>query len=51
LSIDIWGSGSQTIARVVDEVGKVTLPEAGPLMVAGLTLEQAQTAIEQALAK
>ena len=51
LSIDIWGSGSQTIARVVDEVGKVTLPEAGPLMVAGLTLEQAQTAIEQALTK
>jgi protein involved in polysaccharide export with SLBB domain len=49
LTINIWGGISQTFARVVDREGKVALPEAGSLVVAGLTLQQARSSIEGAL--
>src|SRR6202043_4026121 len=37
------------LARVIDREGKIALPEAGSLVVAGLTLQQARSSIEGAL--
>ncbi len=50
ININLWGGLAQQFTRVVDREGRVTLPEAGPLVVAGFTLEQAQKAIQEALA-
>ena len=49
LTINLWGGISQNIARVIDREGKIALPEAGSLVVAGLTLQQARSTIENAL--
>jgi protein involved in polysaccharide export with SLBB domain len=49
LTINLWGGISQNFARVIDREGKIVLPEAGTLVVAGLTLQQARSAIESAL--
>jgi protein involved in polysaccharide export with SLBB domain len=49
LAIDLWGGLSQTMTRVIDRNGRLMLPEAGEVQVAGLTLEQAQAAIAHAL--
>ena len=49
LTIDIWGGISQTFRRVVSRDGRIMLPEAGDLQVAGLTLERAQNVIQTAL--
>ncbi len=49
LTINLWGGVSQSIARTVDHEGKIVLPEAGSLVVAGLTLQHAQSTIESAL--
>jgi protein involved in polysaccharide export with SLBB domain len=49
LTINLWGGISQNIARVIDREGKIALPEAGSLVVAGLTLQQARSSIESAL--
>jgi protein involved in polysaccharide export with SLBB domain len=50
ITISIWGGISQSFTRVVDREGKVVLPEAGPVVVAGLTLERAQTLVQGVLA-
>jgi protein involved in polysaccharide export with SLBB domain len=50
LNIDVWGGVSQRITRTVDREGRVALPEAGAVMVAGLTLADAQQLIQRALA-
>ena len=47
--VSLWGSVSQTLSRVVDHEGRLILPEAGPVMVSGLTMAQAQTLAEQTL--
>jgi polysaccharide biosynthesis/export protein len=49
LAIDLWGGVSQRLTRVVDREGRVTLPEAGPLLVSGHTLGDVQQAVQQAL--
>lgn len=49
LSINLWGGVSQTILRVVGPQGQLTLPEAGEIQVAGLTLERTQELVQQAL--
>jgi len=49
LTITIWGGVSQTITRIVDSSGKLTVPEAGPVSVAGLRLEQAQELLQRVL--
>jgi len=49
LTINLWGGISQSFSRVIDREGKVALPEAGSLVVAGLTLQQARSSIEGAL--
>jgi protein involved in polysaccharide export with SLBB domain len=49
LTINLWGGISQNFARVIDREGKIALPEAGTLVLAGLTLQQARSSIESAL--
>lgn len=49
INISLWGGLAQQFTRVVDREGRVTLPEAGPVIVAGFTLEQAQKMIQEAL--
>jgi protein involved in polysaccharide export with SLBB domain len=49
LTIDMWGGVTQSITRVVDRDGRILLPEAGSLQVAGLFLERAQSLIGGAL--
>jgi len=50
INVDLWGGLSQRFTRTVDQEGKIVLPEAGPVVVAGMTLERAQKVIESALA-
>ncbi len=49
LVIDVWGGVSQRIERVVDREGRVSLPEAGPVTVSGMTLASAEKRIQSAL--
>jgi protein involved in polysaccharide export with SLBB domain len=49
LSINLWGGVTQTIVRTIDRDGRILLPEAGAIQVAGLTLGRAQDLIEAAL--
>jgi polysaccharide biosynthesis/export protein len=49
LSISLWGGVSQNLTRAVDRDGRLALPEAGPVQVAGFTLDRAQGVIAQAL--
>ena len=35
LAIDLWGSVSQRLVRLVDREGRVSLPDTGPLLVSG----------------
>jgi protein involved in polysaccharide export with SLBB domain len=49
LSINLWGGISQRILRSVDREGRITLPEAGPLLVSGRTLGEVQASVQQAL--
>src|SRR2546429_576243 len=49
LEIDLWGGVSQRLFRVVDREGRVSLPEAGPLLVGGRSLGDAQQAVQQVL--
>ena len=51
LTIDLWGGISQTLARTVGPDGHLTLPEAGDIQVAGLTLERTQAILQQELRK
>ena len=49
LTIDLWGGVSQTITRTVDRDGRILLPEAGAIQVAGLSLGKVQSLIEATL--
>lgn len=49
LVINMWGGVTQSITRVVDRDGRILLPEAGSLAVAGLRLDNAETLIGNAL--
>jgi len=49
INIDVWGGMSQRFTRNVDHEGRLMLPEAGPVVVAGLTLERVQKMIQDAL--
>ncbi len=51
LTINIWGGITQSLSRVVDRDGRILLPDAGSLDVAGLPLQQAEGLIEEALKK
>ena len=49
LSIDLWGGVSQRFVRIVDREGRVTLPEAGPVLVNGKSLDEVQLSIQRVL--
>jgi protein involved in polysaccharide export with SLBB domain len=49
LSVDLWGSVSQRLYRVVDREGRVSLPEVGPLLVSGKSLAAVQESLQQIL--
>lgn len=49
LNIDLWGSISERVRRVVDRQGQVALPEVGPVLVAGRSLGDVQQSIQAIL--
>ena len=49
LAIDLWGGVSQRLTRTVDREGRVSLPEAGPLLVSGKTLGDIQDQVQRIL--
>lgn len=49
LSIDLWGGVSQRLLRTVDREGRLTLPEAGPVLVSGRTLGDVQEVVQRTL--
>lgn len=49
VQIEIWGSTSQHLTRVVDHEGRVSLPDVGQLPVAGQTVSEAQEHLLRAL--
>ncbi|HEV2486810.1 MAG TPA: SLBB domain-containing protein [Terracidiphilus sp.] len=49
LTIDLWGTVTQTITGTVDRDGRIFLPEAGVVQVAGLSLGKVQSLIEGVL--
>jgi hypothetical protein len=49
VSINIRGSVPRTIAKTVDREGRLSLPEAGTVVVAGQTVTQAQELIQKSL--
>lgn len=51
LVIEYWGSASQRLQVNVDREGRVVLPEAGSILVAGRTLGDAQQLIKNALSR
>jgi protein involved in polysaccharide export with SLBB domain len=51
LVIDYWGASSQHIQRSVDREGRVLIPEAGSVVVAGRTLAEVQQTIQKMLSR
>lgn len=49
LTLNLWGGTSERLIRTIDRQGQVQLPEAGSIMVSGMTIEKAQVAIQKAL--
>ena len=49
LTIDLWGGVSQRLFRTVDREGRLSLPEAGPLLVSGRTLGEVQEDVQRIL--
>jgi protein involved in polysaccharide export with SLBB domain len=51
LVVEYWGRSTQRLQLTVDREGRIILPEAGGLVVAGRTLRDAQERIQQLLAR
>lgn len=51
LAIDMWGGISQNLTRIIDREGRISLPEAGSIVIAGMTLDRAQAVIINTLKK
>jgi len=49
LTIDVWGSVSQRLVRLVDREGRIALPEAGPVLVTGKSLGDVQLEVQHVL--
>jgi protein involved in polysaccharide export with SLBB domain len=49
LAINLWGGVSQRMIRSVDREGRITLPEAGPVLVSGRTLGEVQESVQRVL--
>jgi protein involved in polysaccharide export with SLBB domain len=51
LVIDYWGASSQHLQRAVDREGRIALPEAGAVVVAGRTLGETQQTVQRMLSR
>ncbi|HEX5433864.1 MAG TPA: SLBB domain-containing protein [Candidatus Angelobacter sp.] len=51
LVVEYWGRSTQRLQLTVDREGRIILPEAGGLVVAGRTLSEAQDMIQKLLAR
>lgn len=49
VSIDLWGSVSQRLHRVIDREGRLSLPEIGSIQAAGHTLGEVQQMVQTSL--
>jgi len=49
LSIALWGGVSQNLLRIIDREGRIALPEAGLVSVAGLSVAKAEAMINETL--
>ena len=49
LVVNMWGGQSDRLSRTIDRQGQIELPEAGTIMISGMTIAQAQDAIQEAL--
>jgi protein involved in polysaccharide export with SLBB domain len=49
VSVDLWGGVSRRFYRVVDRQGRLTLPEVGPVLVAGKSLADVQTDVQKTM--
>jgi len=49
LTVNMWGGVSNRLDRLIDRQGQIELPEAGAIMIDGMTIAQAQEAIQKAL--
>jgi protein involved in polysaccharide export with SLBB domain len=49
LTVNMWGGRSNRLSATIDRQGQIALPEAGSVMIDGMTIAQAQTAIQKAL--
>lgn len=49
LAVDLWGGVSQKLLRTVDRQGRVSLPEVGPVLVAGKSLADVQESVQKTL--
>lgn len=49
LTIDLWGSVAQRLQRTVDREGRISVPDAAPLLVSGKSLAQIQTDLQETL--
>jgi protein involved in polysaccharide export with SLBB domain len=49
ISVDLWGGVSRRFYRVVDREGRVSLPEVGPVLVAGKSLAEVQESVQKTL--
>jgi Periplasmic protein involved in polysaccharide export len=49
LTLNLWGSRADRLSRTIDRQGQVELPEAGAVMVNGMTIAQAQVVMEKVL--
>ncbi len=49
ITVNLWGVQSGRLLRIIDRGGQVELPEVGTVMISGMTIAQAQNAIQKAL--
>ena len=49
LAIDLWGGMTQRLQRTVDNEGRISLPEYGPVLVSGKSLGEVQFDLQQLL--
>lgn len=49
LIVNMWGSASARLNEPVDRQGQIAIPEAGTVAISGLTIAQAQSAIQKVL--
>jgi protein involved in polysaccharide export with SLBB domain len=49
LIVNMWGGESSRLNRTIDRQGQIELPEAGTVMISGMTIADAQNAIQKAL--